>query len=92
MRLGNHQQPGVDFVESFSPVARIVTFRVLVALFTKLGLVMYQGDVETAYLNANNVKIKQYVQTIPGFPQPKGTHLPRRQGAQWIASVWSRIE
>ncbi|CAI5727653.1 unnamed protein product [Peronospora farinosa] len=28
--LGNHQQPGIDYVESFSPVARIVTFRVLV--------------------------------------------------------------
>ena len=71
MGLGNHQQPGIDFVESFSPVARIVTFRVLVALSTKLGLEMYQGDVETAYLNAD-LKIKQYVRTIPGFPQPKG--------------------
>ena len=68
--LGIHQQTGIDYVESFSPVARIVTFRVLVALATKVGLVLYQGDQKTEYLNAD-LKIKQYVRNIPGSLNPQ---------------------
>ncbi|CAI5727678.1 unnamed protein product [Peronospora farinosa] len=92
--LGNHQQPGIDYVESFSPVARIVTFRVLVALATKFGLVLYQGDVQTAYLNAN-LQIRQYVRNIPGFPQPPGIiyrvdralYGLHQSGAEWNEEI-----
>ncbi|KAE9290833.1 hypothetical protein PF008_g25486 [Phytophthora fragariae] len=68
---GDSQEFGIDYVLSFSPVARMVTFRVVVAVAAKLGLTLYKGDVNTAYLNAL-LKIKQHVRGIPGFPWPKG--------------------
>uniref|UniRef100_H3H946 Reverse transcriptase Ty1/copia-type domain-containing protein n=1 Tax=Phytophthora ramorum TaxID=164328 RepID=H3H946_PHYRM len=36
--LGNYQRPGVDFRETFAPVARMSTFRLLLALAAKLAL------------------------------------------------------
>jgi len=50
--FGNNQRPGIDFRETFSPVARMSSFRMLVALAAALGLDLYGGDINTAYLNA----------------------------------------
>ena len=35
VKLGNYQQPGIDYVESFSPVGRTVTLLALVYLATE---------------------------------------------------------
>ncbi|KAG3200098.1 hypothetical protein PC128_g4833 [Phytophthora cactorum] len=81
-------------LEGFSPVARIVTFRVVVAVAATLHLTLYQGDIDTAYLNAY-LKIKQYVRGIPGFPCPKGKvyrvdhalYGLHQSGAEWFEEV-----
>uniref|UniRef100_H3G8H7 Reverse transcriptase Ty1/copia-type domain-containing protein n=1 Tax=Phytophthora ramorum TaxID=164328 RepID=H3G8H7_PHYRM len=65
--LGNHQRPGIDFLETFSPVARMSSFRVLLALAATLNLHVYGGDINTAYLNAS-LGIRQYLRSIEGFP------------------------
>jgi hypothetical protein len=39
------QIPGIDFVETFALVMRLETFRLLMALATKLGLLIYVVDV-----------------------------------------------
>ena len=70
---GDSQVYGVDFVDSFAPVARLSSFRLLLALSAILKLKLFQCDVNTAYLNAP-LKIKQYVSGIPGFPCQDG-HL-----------------
>jgi hypothetical protein len=49
---GFSQKYGVDFTEIFSPVMSATSFRILVAISVLLGLHMEQGDVETAFLNA----------------------------------------
>ncbi|OWZ02497.1 Copia type Polyprotein [Phytophthora megakarya] len=63
--LGNHQRPGIDFQEIFSPVARISSFRLFLALAAVLNLLVFGGDINTAYLNAW-LNIPQYVRSIPG--------------------------
>lgn len=44
------QQKGVDFTETFSPVVRYDSLRVLLATVTQLDLEMIQFDVRTAFL------------------------------------------
>ncbi|KAE9332932.1 hypothetical protein PF008_g14694 [Phytophthora fragariae] len=70
---GNKQEPGVDFLvmETFSPVARMASFRLLVALCALFGLDAYQCDINTAYLNAC-LKIVHYIRHIPSFPIKPG--------------------
>ncbi|GMF44410.1 unnamed protein product [Phytophthora fragariaefolia] len=51
--LGNWQRPGIDFGETFAPVAHMSSFRLVIALAAKLNLTVYGGDMNTAYLNAS---------------------------------------
>ena len=48
---GYQQIPGIDFGETFAPVARLVSFHVLVALTALNKLEMHHMDVSTAFLN-----------------------------------------
>lgn len=55
---GFSQKPGVDYFETFSPVVRFSTLRLLVALSVKLKLEACHLDVSTAFLNG---KLKEKV-------------------------------
>lgn len=48
---GCSQRPGEDFYETYSPVVRTTSIRLLSALAAELGLEIHQMDVVTAYLN-----------------------------------------
>ena len=48
---GYSQVEGVDFDESFAPVTRMESIRVLLALACHLKFKLYQMDVKTAFLN-----------------------------------------
>src|SRR4030095_12163347 len=48
---GCSQIPGLDFLETFAPVMRLETFRLLIAIGTELGLVVHVVDGVGAYLN-----------------------------------------
>ena len=48
---GYPQVEGVDFDESFAPVARMESIRVFLALACHLKFKLYQMDVKTAFLN-----------------------------------------
>jgi hypothetical protein len=50
---GNTQVQGLDFNESYSPVARFATLRYLLAIAGIEGMKIYQLDVNTAYINAD---------------------------------------
>jgi len=66
---GYEQIFGVDFDETFSPVTRLTSLRLLFALSAQLGLVTHQMDVKTAFLNAE-LEEETYIE-IPEGVTPK---------------------
>lgn len=48
---GYTQRAGIDYNETFSPVARIGSIRALIAISAELSLDVYQMDFNSAYLN-----------------------------------------
>nr|GFA13005.1 hypothetical protein [Tanacetum cinerariifolium] len=50
---GYRQEEGIDFEESFAPVARLEVIRIFLAYATHKNMVVYQMDVKTAFLNEN---------------------------------------
>ncbi|GKE63533.1 retrovirus-related pol polyprotein from transposon TNT 1-94, partial [Tanacetum coccineum] len=45
------QEEGIDFEESFAPVARIEAIRIFIANFAHKNMTIYQMDVKTAFLS-----------------------------------------
>jgi hypothetical protein len=45
------QQQGIDYTEVFTPVARMDTMRMIVALAAHKGCILYQLDVKSAFLH-----------------------------------------
>ncbi|CAL9019344.1 unnamed protein product [Prunus brigantina] len=63
---GYSQKPGIDFNETFAPVARLDTIRILVALAAQKGWKLFQLDVKSAFLNGV-LHEEVYVDQPPGF-------------------------
>ena len=51
MAKGCSQKPGLDYEETFSPVAKYTSIRSLLAIANQLNLEVHQMDVSTAFLN-----------------------------------------
>jgi hypothetical protein len=45
------QKEGEDFFDTYSPIAKLTTIRVLLSLTASHGLLIHQMDVKTAFLN-----------------------------------------
>ena len=71
---GFEQQDGVDFLETFAPVVRWETIRVLIAIAVHLNWPLHQLDVLTAFLNGI-LKEDVYMYQPPGFVNPGEEHL-----------------
>ena len=63
---GYSQQPGIDYNETFAPVARLDTIRALIALAAQKGWNIYQLDVKSAFLNGV-LEEEIYVEQPQGF-------------------------
>ncbi|CAL2254019.1 unnamed protein product [Prunus armeniaca] len=63
---GYAQKPGIDFNETFAPVARLDTIRTHIALAAQKGWKLYQLDVKSAFLNGV-LKEEVYVDQLDGF-------------------------
>jgi hypothetical protein len=63
---GYSQVEGLDFDETYAPVARLESIRILLAYATYHGFKLYQMDVKSAFLNGP-IKEEVYVEQPPGF-------------------------
>ncbi|GKB93558.1 retrovirus-related pol polyprotein from transposon TNT 1-94 [Tanacetum coccineum] len=63
---GFRQANGIDFEESFAPVARIEAIRIFVANAANKNMMIFQMDVKTAFLNGE-LKEEVYVSQTEGF-------------------------
>nr|GFC14894.1 hypothetical protein [Tanacetum cinerariifolium] len=60
------EEEGIDFEESFAPVARLEAIRIFLAFAAQKNMVVYQMDVKTAFLNGN-LREEVYVSQPDGF-------------------------
>ncbi|GKD10301.1 retrovirus-related pol polyprotein from transposon TNT 1-94 [Tanacetum coccineum] len=63
---GFRQEEGIDFEESFAPVARIEAIRIFIANAAHKNMTIYQMDVKMAFLNGE-LKEEVYVSQPEGF-------------------------
>ncbi|KAI3523294.1 hypothetical protein L1887_01354 [Cichorium endivia] len=63
---GYSQQEGIDYDETFAPVARIEAIRIFLAYAAHKNFKVYQMDVQCAFLNGE-IDRDVYVQQPPGF-------------------------
>nr|GFA46340.1 hypothetical protein [Tanacetum cinerariifolium] len=66
---GYCQEEGINFEESFAPVARLEAIRIFLAYAAHKNMVVYQMDVKTAFFNGNRRK-EVYVSHPDGFVDP----------------------
>jgi hypothetical protein len=65
------QEYGIDYEETFAPVARLSSVRTLIAVSASGHWPLFQMDVKNAILNGELTE-EVYMQLPPGFSQPPG--------------------
>jgi len=63
---GYNQEEGIDYDETYAPVARIEAVRLLLAYACLYGFKLFQMDVKSAFLNGF-INEEVYVTQPPGF-------------------------
>ncbi|GJS53939.1 retrovirus-related pol polyprotein from transposon TNT 1-94 [Tanacetum coccineum] len=63
---GYNQQEGIDYDETYAPVARLESIRILLAYPCALDLKLFQMDVKSAFLN-DFINKEVYMAQPPGF-------------------------
>ena len=78
---GFSQKEGIDYDETFAPVARFTSIRTIIALAVAVGWKLYQTDVKTAFLNGE-IEEEVYIEQPDGFEvHGKETHVCRLKKA-----------
>ena len=67
---GFTQVEGLDFEETYAPVARLQAIRMLLAYASHHNFKLYQMDMKSAFLNGP-IQELVYVDQPPGFEDPK---------------------
>ncbi|CAM8951340.1 unnamed protein product [Rhodiola kirilowii] len=66
---GYNQQEGIDYEETFAPVAKLEAIRLLIAYSVQFGFKLHHMDVKMAFLNGY-LKEEIHVEQFPGFEDP----------------------
>jgi hypothetical protein len=67
---GFSQNEGIDYEETFAPIARLVAIRMLLAFSVEKGFKLHQMDVKSAFLNGV-LEEEVFVRQPPGFEREK---------------------
>lgn len=65
------QKPGIDYTETYSPVAKLDTLRMVLALANEKRMHIHQMDVKTAFLNGD-LSEEIYMMQPEGYEKDKG--------------------
>ncbi|GKB80819.1 retrovirus-related pol polyprotein from transposon TNT 1-94 [Tanacetum coccineum] len=89
---GYRQEEGLDFKESFAPVARLKAIRIFIANAASKNMTVYQMDVKTVFLNGE-LKEEVYVSQPEGFVNPDhSNHVYRLKkalyGLKQVPRAW----
>lgn len=71
---GFSQIKGIDFDETYSPVARLTSLRILLSIVAKDGLLLHQMDADTAFLNGK-LDEELYMAFPPGYHQSNSNSM-----------------
>ncbi|GKC21028.1 retrovirus-related pol polyprotein from transposon TNT 1-94 [Tanacetum coccineum] len=90
---GYRQEEGIDFEESFAPVARIKAIRIFLTHVAHKNMVVFQMDVKTAFLNGI-LKEEVYVSQPEGFVNQEKSKscIPIEESTLWFETSSSRME
>jgi hypothetical protein len=66
MAKGYTQKKGEDFFDTYSPIARLTTIRVLLSLAASHDLLIHQIDIKTTFLNGE-LEEEIYMTQLDGF-------------------------
>ena len=84
------QKEGIDYEETFAPIARLEAIRILLAFVASKGFKLYQMDVKSAFLNGY-IEEEVYVRQPPGFENPKfPNHVFKLHKALYVLKQASR--
>ncbi|GJW35965.1 retrovirus-related pol polyprotein from transposon TNT 1-94, partial [Tanacetum coccineum] len=87
---GYRQEEGIDFEESFVPVARIEAIRIFITNAARKNTTIYRMDIKTTFLNGE-LKEEVYVSQPEGFVDPDHpTHVYRLKKALYGLKQASR--
>jgi len=67
--MGNRQIKGLDFNQTFAPVAKFTTIRCILAMTAANGWALHQIDVKTAFLNGD-LDEEVYMEQPEGYVDP----------------------
>ena len=84
---GFNQREGIDYTETFSPVSKKDSLRIIMVFVAHFNFDLHQMDVKTAFLNGN-LEEEVYMKQPEGFSSSEGEHLTSKR-ISWI-NVYTR--
>lgn len=76
MVLGIHQEEGIDYTETFAPVAKMTTILLFLDIAAKENHEVHQMDVHNAFLHGD-LEEEVYMKLPPGFKTKGETRVYR---------------